>query len=158
MHSKKNWHTHIIAYLWIAIGVSSSVTLFNMFFSRIDPLTFILERFLLPFVLEILILLVLKRLIRANAKVTPYYIVIGTQAIVTILFVVHYPVFYVMLPLFLMPVLISVFFLNLKLIDFAFGLALSVFIAMKLLFPPLAVMSVIELTTSGKMTFFYNRH
>lgn len=147
MHSKKNWHTHIIAYLWIAIGVSSSVTLFNMFFSRIDPLTFILERFLLPFVLEILILLVLKRLIRANAKVTPYYIVIGTQAIVTILFVVHYPVFYVMLPLFLMPVLISVFFLNLKLIDFAFGLALSVFIAMKLLFPPLAVMSVIELTT-----------
>ena len=147
VHSKKNWHTHIIAYLWIAIGVSSSVTLFNMFFSRIDPLTFILERFLLPFVLEILILLVLKRLIRANAKVTPYYIVIGTQAIVTILFVVHYPVFYVMLPLFLMPVLISVFFLNLKLIDFAFGLALSVFIAMKLLFPPLAVMSVVELTT-----------
>jgi len=147
LHSKKNWHAHIIAYLWIAIGVSSSVTLMNLFFSSLDTRTFLVERFLLPFILEILILLVLKRLIRSNAEATPYYIVIGSQAIVTILFMVHYPVFYVMLPLFLMPVLISIFFLNLKLIDFAFGLTLTVFIGIKLFFPPLSIMSVIELTT-----------
>lgn len=147
MHSKKNWHAHIIAYLWIAIGVSSLVTLINLFFSSLDPQTFLLERFLLPFILEIIILMILKRLIRSNAVAIPYYIVIGTQAIVTILFMVHYPVFYVMLPLFLMPVLISIFFLNLQLIDFAFCLTLTVFIGMRLLFSPLSVMSVIELTT-----------
>lgn len=147
LHSKKNWHTHIIAYLWIAIGVSSLVTLINLFFSSLDPQTFLVERFLLPFILELIILMILKRLIRTNAVAIPYYIVIGTQAIVTILFMVHYPVFYVMLPLFLMPVLISIFFLNLRLIDFAFCLTLTILIGMRLLFSPLSVMSVIELTT-----------
>lgn len=147
MHSKKNWHAHIIAYLWIAIGVSSAVTLINLFFSDLDTQTFLLERFLLPFIFEILILLFLKRLIRSNTDFTPYYIVIGSQAIATILLMVHYPVFYVMLPLFLLPVLISVFFLNLKLINFAFCLTLSVFIGMKLFFPPFSIMSAIELTT-----------
>ncbi len=147
LHSKKNWYSHIIAYLWIAIGVSSLVTLINLFFSSLAPQIFLLERFLLPFILEIIILLILKVLIRSNAVAIPYYIVIGTQAIVTILFMVHYPVFYVMLPLFLMPVLISIFFLNLRLIDFAFCLTLIVFIGMRLLFFPLSVMSVIELTT-----------
>jgi len=55
----------------------------------------------------------LKRLIHSNIGSTPYFIVIGTEAIVATLFMVHYPVFYVLLPLFLMPVLISIFFLNL---------------------------------------------
>ncbi|PKM53584.1 MAG: hypothetical protein CVV00_11760 [Firmicutes bacterium HGW-Firmicutes-5] len=147
MHSDKNWYTHIIVYLWIAIGVSSSVTLINLFFSRLDTQTFLIERFLLPFILEILILFILKYLIRSNAEATPYYTVIGAQAIVTILFMVHYPVFYVLLPLFLIPVMISVFFLNLKLIDFAFCLTLTVFIGMKLFFPPLLIMTVIEFTS-----------
>jgi diguanylate cyclase (GGDEF)-like protein len=112
-----------------------------------DPQTFLLERFLLPLFIEIIILVILKRLLRSHTEATPYYIVIGTQAIVTILFMVHYPVFYVLLPLFLMPVLIAVFFLNLKLIDFAFCLTLSIFLGMILLFPPLSIMSTIELTS-----------
>ncbi|WP_373483260.1 GGDEF domain-containing protein [Acetobacterium sp.] len=123
------------------------MTLINLFFSSMDPQTFLLERFLLPFILEIIILLVLKRLIRSHSEATPYYIVIGTQAIVMILFMVHYPVFYVLLPLFMMPVLISIFFLNLRLIDFAFCLTLTLFIGMKLFFSPLFIMSPIELTT-----------
>lgn len=147
MHSKKNWHSHIIAYLWIAIGVSSVVTLINLFFSTIDTQTFLLERFLLPFIAEVLILSIISRLIRSNTEATPYYIVIGSQAIVAILLIVHYPVFYVLLPLFLLPVLISVFFLNLKLINFTFCMTVSVFIGMKMFFPPLSIMSTIELTT-----------
>ncbi|AWW26235.1 MULTISPECIES: sensor domain-containing diguanylate cyclase [Acetobacterium] len=160
MNSKKNWHTHILTYLWIAIGVSSSVTLINMFFSSLDTKTFFLERFLLPFVLEVLILFILKWQIRSHAPAIRYYIVIGTQAIVTILFVVHSSIFYVMLALFLMPMLISVFFLSLKLIDFTFCLTLVVLIAMKLFFPPLSVMSVIELTTFAAIlvsTYFLSR-
>lgn len=93
MNSKKNWHTHILTYLWIAIGVSSSVTLINMFFSSLDTKTFFLERFLLPFVLEVLILFILEWQIRSHAPAIRYYIVIGTQAIVTILFVVHSSIF-----------------------------------------------------------------
>lgn len=147
MHPKKIWYNHIIVYLWIAIGVSSSITLLNLFFFNMATLPYLLERFLLPLVLEIFIVLVLKWLIRSNTETTPYYIVIGSQAIVTILFIVHYPVFYVLLPLFLMPVLISVFFLNLKLTNFAFCLSLSIFIIIKLFFPPLAIMTPIELTS-----------
>ncbi|TYC84692.1 GGDEF domain-containing protein [Acetobacterium wieringae] len=147
LHLNKNWYTHIITYLWIAIGVSSSVTLLNLFFSSLAPQSFLLERFLFPLLLEVIILIVLKKLIRLNTTVTPYFIIVGCQAIVMILFMVHYPVFYVMLSLFLMPVLISIFFLDLKLIDFSFYLSLAVFVGMKLLFPPLSMMSVIEVTT-----------
>ncbi|WP_303868479.1 GGDEF domain-containing protein [Acetobacterium wieringae] len=147
MHSNKNWYIHIISYLWVAVVVSSLVTLINLFFSNLDPQSFFVERFLFPLLLEIIIIIVLKKLISLNTTVTPYFIIVGSQAMVTILFMVHYPVFYIMLSLFLMPVLISIFFLNLKLIDFAFYLTFAIFIGMKLLFPPLSMMSEIEVTT-----------
>ncbi|MBI4857274.1 MAG: GGDEF domain-containing protein [Acetobacterium woodii] len=147
MYSNKNWYSHIIVYLWIAIGVSSIVTLINLNFSQLDPQTFLLERFLLPLLLEITIILILKHLIRIHNNVTPYYIVLGTLTIVSILMMVHYPVIFIMLPLFFMPVLISIFFIDQRLIHFTFILTLTVFIIMKFLFPPLTVMTAIEFTT-----------
>lgn len=147
MYSNKNWYSHIIVYLWLAIGLSSVVTLINLNFSRLDPQTFLLERFLLPLLLETIIILILKRLIRTPNDASPYYIVLGTLAIVAILMVVHYPVIFILLPLFLMPVLISIFFIDQRLIHFTFALTLAVFIGMKFLFPPLTDLTVTEFTT-----------
>lgn len=147
MYSNKNWYSHIIVYLWIAIGLSSVVTLVNLNFSQLDPQTFLLERFLLPLLIEIFTMLILKRLIKAPNNASPYFIVLGTLAIVSILMMVHYPVINIMLPLFLMPVLISIFFIDQRLIHFAFLLTLISFIGMKFLFPPLTDMTAIEFTT-----------
>lgn len=145
--SNKNWYAHIIVYLWIAVAVSSVVTLINFNFSQLDDQTYLVERFALPFILEIIILVVLKQLTRLNANAQPYAMVIGTQAIVMILVMVHYTVFTVMLALFLMPVVISVFFLNQRITHFAFFLTLSAFIGLRLLFPPFSELTIIETTT-----------
>ncbi|WP_050740868.1 GGDEF domain-containing protein [Acetobacterium bakii] len=147
MNSKKNWYTHIIIYLWIAVGVSSTVTLININFTDLDANTYFLKRFLLPLLLEIAIVLILKRLIRSNGDATGYCIIIGTQAIVAILIIIHYSVFMVMLPLFLFPILISIFLLNQRIIQFSSILTLSLFMGMRLWFPPFSVMSATEFTT-----------
>lgn len=147
MYSKKNWDTHLIVYLWITIGLSTVATLINIAFTELDLAHFLLERFLVPFVLEISIVLILTRLVRLKSNATPYYFIIGTVAIVGILILFHFPVFKVLLALFLLPILISAFFLDQRIIQFAFSLTIALFIGMRLWFEPFWVMSATELTS-----------
>lgn len=147
MQTKKNWDSYIFIYLWITIGISSGLTLIDLaFLSLVFQPVFLLQ-FLFPLVLQIVIVLALKRLVHLKTRAIFYYFVIGTLAIVGIVITVHSPLFKILLSLFLLPLFIAVFFLDQRTIRFAFLLSLTLFSGLTLWFEPFPEMTVIEYTS-----------
>lgn len=147
MQTKKNWDSYIFNYLWITIGICSGLTLLNLAFSSLlfQPVLFL--QFLIPLVLQIVIVLTLKYLVRLKVRAISYYFVIGTLAIVSIVITFYFSLFKVLLSLFLLPIFIAIFFLDQRTIRFAFLLTLTLFSGLTLWFIPFQGMAVIEYTS-----------
>lgn len=146
-YSIKKWDKHLIRYLWIIVIVSTLFTLSNINHVKVEREVFWIERLLLPFVIQVLVVSLLQFAVKKDLKSTPYLLISGSQLIVIVLAMVHYPVIKYLLPLYLLPIFMSVFFLDKHVTVFAFATSVLSFVTKKFLYPPLMNMDYVQTTT-----------
>lgn len=146
-YSIKKWDKHLISYLWIVVIVSTAFTLSNISHVNIEREIFLKERLLLPFVIQVLVMSLLQWAVKKDLKSIPYLLVSGSQLIVVVLVMVHHPVIKFLLPIYVLPIFMSVFFLDRQVTIFAFTTSVLSFGTKKLFYPPLMHIDYVETTT-----------
>lgn len=146
-YSIKKWDKHLIRYLWIVVAVSTLFTFGNINHVEIEREVFLKERLLLPFAVQVLVVFLLQLTVKKELRSTPYLLILGSQTIVLVLAMVHYPVIKFLLPLYILPIFLAVFFLNKHIILFAFITSVFSFIIKRFFYPPLMDIDFVETST-----------
>lgn len=118
-----NWNRKLLNYLWLAVLISFIVPIINYPFTDLTFKHFIVYRMLIPTTALILIMLVLETFRKMAHKYNDYVMIIGSLAIVLILNLAHAAIIYVMLPLFILPIFVSIFTIESSKIIFSYVLS-----------------------------------
>lgn len=132
IYDSLTWDRKILNYLWVVLVLSFVVPLINMPYVLSQDFLikdFLIERVLIPSFINLIIMLNLEYFFKKHNKKSYFLLILSVVAMANILMCVHQEVRYAMLPMYMIPIFLSVFTLDVLKIKFAFTVTfLSVFI------------------------------
>lgn len=127
--SSNKWNRKILNFLWLMILMSVIVTTFNyQYLDEVITLKmFMLHRVFIPGAIMSVVVLYLEYHLKMQSKHFQYYMIVSVIFVINLLMIVHYRIIRSFLPVYTLPIFISVFSRESIKIRFAFALSLISF-------------------------------
>lgn len=125
-----DWNRKLLNYLWISVILTVVVPIINFHYVDKEKFTlclFLIDRVLKPTAIIVVFMLCLEYLIRKNYSQVQYFLISVVAIIANLLMYIHIEAIHAILPVYTIPIFISVFTRESRKIKFAFGISLFSF-------------------------------